>query len=102
MLVPSRKSQEPKREGTDESTKTPGADTSGFSRNEYGVGPPEENRAIPLCLVAAAAVIALEAEPGELMLPGPRTSKSLPAAITGTTPAAAAPLMACTTTSRPG
>ncbi len=36
----------PSRRGTDESTSTPGAVTSGFIRSESGVGPPEEKDAI--------------------------------------------------------
>ena len=40
-------------------------------------------------LVTAATVIASGADPGEPALPRPKSSRSLPAAITGTTPAAA-------------
>ena len=102
MLVPSKNRHEPSRAGTDESTPTPGAVTSGFSRSETGAGPPDENSAISPDLVAAAAVIAFGAEPGESIEPGPSTSKSFPAAIMGTTPASAAASIACTTMSRDG
>ena len=47
-------------------------------------------------------MIAAVADPGESIDPNPRTSKSFPAAITGTTPALAAPLIAWTTMSRAG
>src|SRR5581483_4355139 len=40
-------------------------------------------------LVTAATVIASGAVPGEPTVPNPKSSRSLPAAITGTTPAAA-------------
>src|SRR5215216_2869288 len=102
MLVPSRYFHEPSRAGTDDSTPTPGADTSGFSSSEMGAGPPDEKSAISRDFVAAAAVIAFRAEPGESIEPGPSTSKSFPAAITGTTPASAAALIAWTTMSREG
>ena len=46
--------------------------------------------------------MAIGAEPGESIEPAPSTSKSLPAAITGTTPALAAASIACTTMSRDG
>src|SRR5437867_756980 len=83
--------------GTDETTATPGAVTSGFSCSEYGVGPIDEKPAMmsaATCLpvVDAAAVIASAAFPGELTEPLP-ASPSLPAAMHGTTPARAAPLI---------
>ena len=53
---------------------TPGAVTSGFSRSEIGLGPPDENEAISLPFVAAPTVIAFAALPGEPIEPGPRTS----------------------------
>ena len=52
--------------------------------------------------VDAATVIAPDASPGEPIEPRPNSSKSFPAATTGTTPAAAAPFSACTTMSRDG
>src|SRR5215211_259421 len=97
MLVPLQASQP---FGTDDSTPTPGAETSGFSWSEIGVGPPDENPSITRELVTAADVIARGALPGEPTDPRPNVSKSLPAAIAGTTPAAAAPLIAFTTMSR--
>ena len=81
--------------GTDERIETPGALTSGFSRSESGVGPEALKSARPLTaplgLVTAATVIALSDVPGEDSEPRPNSSKSFPAATTGTTPAAAAP-----------
>ncbi len=50
----------------------------------------------------AATVIAPAALPGEETDPYPKSLKSFPAATTGTTPAAAAALIACTTMSRFG
>src|SRR5262245_58240353 len=58
MLVPDSSVQPP---GTDESTSTPGAVTSGLRRCEMLVGPSEENEATLLRIgdaVAAATVIA--------------------------------------------
>jgi hypothetical protein len=81
---------------------TPGAETSGFSRNESGVGPAPEKEAICRRLVVAPTVIAAAAEPGEDSEPRPNPSKSFPAATTGTTPALAAPSSARTTRSRLG
>ena len=52
----------------------PGAVTSGLSASETGVGPPDENGAITPPFVAAAAVIAFGAEPGEPTEPGPSES----------------------------
>src|SRR5262245_25596772 len=99
MLVPLHCAQEPSRAGTEERTATPGAVTSGFICSERGVGPPEEKLAITLGLVDAATVIASGAVPGEPTEPRPNPSKSLPAAMAGTTPACAAPLIALTTMS---
>ena len=47
-------------------------------------------------------MIAFGADPGESIEPNPSASKSLPAAITGTTPWSAAPSIAWTTMSRAG
>ena len=47
-------------------------------------------------------MIALGAEPGDDTDPNPKSEKSLPAAITGITPAAAAPSSAVTSRSRDG
>src|SRR6266516_702404 len=107
MLVPLKIAHVPTRGGTEESTFTPGAVTFGLSWSEYGVGPPDEKLAIrsggkPRPLVEAATVIAFGAFPGEPTEPLPKSSKSLPAAIAGTTPASAAPSIAFTTMSRAG
>src|SRR5436190_7574750 len=102
MLVPLKEAHVPLLGGTDEVMSTPGAATSGFICSETGAGPPLENDAIASCFVTAAAVIAPEALPGESRLPRPNSSNSFPAATTGTTPAAAAALMAVTTRSRDG
>ena len=88
-------------------TFTPGAVTSGFIWSDTGVGPPEEKSAIssggPESLsVDAATVIASCAEPGDPTEPRPSSPNSLPAAMTGTTPAAAAASIAFTTMSRCG
>src|SRR5437762_11099093 len=93
--------------GSDERRSTPGAVTSGFICSEVGVGPLDENPAItsagPLSpSVDAATVIAAGAVPGEPTEPLPASSNSLPAAITGTTPAVAALSIAATTMSRDG
>ena len=56
MLVPLKLDHKPARRGTDDSTSTPGAVTSGFIRSESGVGPPEEKSAIPSDAVVAATV----------------------------------------------
>ena len=74
MLVPSNSAHEPSCAGTEERMLTPGAVTSGLSASETGVGPPEENGAITSAFVAAAAVIAFGAEPGEPTEPGPTAS----------------------------
>ena len=86
---------------------TPGASTSGFMPSDIGDGPLEEKLAISSAgpsspSVDAATVIASGAVPGEPTEPRPLESKSLPAAITGTTPASAASSIACTTMSRVG
>ena len=91
--------------GSEDTTSTPGAVTSGFICRDTGVGPLEEKLAIssggPVSLsVDAATVIASGALPGEPTVPRPPSSNSLPAAMTGTTPAAAASSIALTTTSR--
>ena len=54
MLVPLKLAQSPSRRGTEESTSTPGAVTSGFIRRESGVGPLDEKEAI-----CGAALLAL-------------------------------------------
>jgi hypothetical protein len=102
MLVPSRNCHVPSCAGTDERMLTPGAVTSGLSSSETGDGPPDEKGAITPPLVAAATAIAFEAVAGDPTEPAPRASNSLPAAITGTTPAAAAAFIAWTTMSREG
>src|SRR5206468_12806652 len=66
------------------------------------LGPADEKSAITESLVTAAAVIAFVASPGDEIEPLPKASKSLPAAIAGTTPAWAAALIAFTTMSRSG
>src|SRR4051794_29013230 len=88
--------------GSDEVIATPGALTSGFSRSDTGVGPPDEKSAIVSEAVVAATVIADGAFAGELIEPNPNWLKSLPAATTGTTPAFAAASSATTTMSRLG
>jgi hypothetical protein len=102
MLVPSNCAQVPSCAGTEERIPTPGAVTSGLSASDTGAGPPEEKGAITPPLVAAATAIACCADAGEPTEPGPTDPKSLPAAITGTTPASAAAFIACTTMSRDG
>src|SRR5437763_437453 len=54
MLVPLSRPNVPSLAGSDESTDTPGALTSGFICSETGVGPPEEKPAITLRASAAA------------------------------------------------
>ena len=88
MLVPLNAAQVPSRAGTDETTLTPGAVTSGLSWSEYGVGPIDEkparmSGAWPRPVVDAAAVIASGALPGEPTEPLPAASPSLPAAMHG-------------------
>ena len=93
MLVPLNTSQPL---GTDEKMLTPGALTSGFRPRSIPLGPADEKSAITSFLLTAAAVIALAASPGEETEPNPKSVKSLPAAIAGTTPASAAALIALT------
>ena len=102
MLVPLNDVQVPSRGGTEDVMSTPGALTSGFSSSEIGVGPPLEKSATTSLLLTAAAAIAFVALAGEMMLPFPSSSKSLPAASVATTPASAAPSIAATTRSRDG
>ena len=105
MLVPLRIAQ-PSR-GSAERMLTPGDATSGLRRSDTGVGPAEEKSPItsgvPLReVVTAEAVIAAGAFPGDATVPRPNSSKSFPAAIAETTPAAAAASTARTTMSRLG
>ena len=108
MLVPLNWSHVPSRVGTEESTPLPGATTSGFSWNEYGVGAPDEKLTIrsgrgdPCAPVDAPTAIARGALAGEPTEPLPKSLKSFPAETTGTTPAAAAASIACTAMSRAG
>src|SRR3954471_6038106 len=102
MLVPLSSPKVPWLVGRDERMFTPGAATSGFICNETGVGPADEKAAMTLREETAATVIASGALPGDETEPKPKSLKSLPAAITGTTPAAAAPSIARTTMSRDG
>src|SRR5690242_13933450 len=108
MLVPLNPAHVPCDRGTAERIPTPGALTSGFISSEYGDGPPDEKEAIvsvafnPPPPFVAATAIARAALAGESIEPRPKSSKSLPAATTGTTPARAAPLSARTTRSRVG
>ena len=67
MLVPSTLSHLPP--GTDESTPTPGAATSGFISSDTGVGPADEKYAMSLFESTAATAIASGALAGESMLP---------------------------------
>src|SRR5690349_18114501 len=99
MLVPLSVPHVPSRGGTEERIETPGAVTSGLNWSPIGVGPLEEKNAITSVLLAAAAVIAAGAVPGDPIVPRPAASYSLPAATVVTTPARAAPSIACTTTS---
>jgi hypothetical protein len=107
MLVPLQSCADQVFRGSDESRSTPGAVTSGFMSSETGDGPDDEKLAIssagPLSpSVDAATVIAFGALPGDPIEPRPASLKSLPAAMTGTTPASAASSIALTTMSRPG
>src|SRR5207248_1591774 len=54
---------------SDESTFTPGADTSGLNRSEIGVGPADEKSATVPAEFTAAALIAPAALAGDPMLP---------------------------------
>src|SRR5581483_2233122 len=87
MLVPLSCAQLSSRFGTDERIWTPGAVTSGLSWSDTGVGPLDENVAITPPFDAAAALIAAGALPGDEIVPRPKSSKSFPAAMAGTTPA---------------
>ena len=105
MLVPDSATK--LRPGAAETIATPGALTSGFSCSESGVGPLDENEATtfgaPVRLVETApTVIASGVEPGDETEPRPKSSKSFPAATTGTTPARAAAPRASATMSRVG
>ncbi len=101
MLVPDDR---PQPAGWEDRMEVPGATTSGFSRSEIGVGPAEEKLAMDgdAVEVVAPTVIAAAALPGEPTEPRPKSSKSFPAATTGTTPAAAAASSASATISRDG
>src|SRR4051812_30566638 len=104
MLVPLSVAYPP---GTDDSTPSPGAVTSGLNDSEYGAGPIEEKLGIESVSmlswppVDAAAAIAFAALPGESIEPGP-SSPELPAATPATTPASAAAFNASATRSRVG
>ena len=101
MLVPDDRPQPP---GCEERIDVPGATTSGFRRSEIGVGPADEKLAMDgeAVDVVAPTVIAATALPGDPTEPRPKSSKSFPAATTGTTPAAAAASSASATMSRDG
>lgn len=101
MLVPEESPHPP---GRDDRIDVPGATTSGLRRSEIGVGPAAEKLAIAGVGVGVVAptVIARAALPGDPSEPRPNSSKSLPAATTGTTPAAAALSSAIATRSRDG
>jgi hypothetical protein len=73
MLVPDESCQPP---GLEERIDVPGATTSGFSRNETGVGPAEEKLAIDgeAPDVVAPTVIAAAELPGEPSEPRPKSS----------------------------
>ena len=107
MLVPEKRVQVPSLAGTDERISDPGAATSGFIRSDTGVGPADENSettsARPDCVVVTEpTVIAFAVVPGEPTEPPPKSSKSFPAEMTGTTPASAAASSAAVTMSRVG
>ena len=101
MLVPDETCHPP---GSAERIEVPGATRSGLRRSEIGVGPAEEKPATAGAEpdVLAPTVIARAELPGDIREPCPKSSKSLPAATTGTTPAAAAASSASATTSREG
>src|SRR3954454_4657093 len=94
MLVPLHRSHWLR--GSEERTSSPGAVTSGLNSSEIGVGPLSEKPAITSAgglrapSLDAATVIAAGAFAGDPIPPRPASPKELPAAITGTTPAAAA------------
>jgi hypothetical protein len=69
MLVPSSRPQVPWLAGSDERMPTPGADTSGFSSSEMGVGPPDEKPAMVSLEVTAATAIASGAFAGDVIVP---------------------------------
>ena len=76
MLVPDSDAYEPR--GAAERIPTPGAETSGFSRSESGVGPLEEKAATtssgpPRAVVTAPTVIASGVAPGEPTEPRPNS-----------------------------
>ena len=76
MLVPENADQPPP--GTDESTSTPGAATSGFSLSEIVVGPTEENSACVLVvglppISTAPTAIAASAFAGDETEPAPKS-----------------------------
>ena len=93
--------------GCAERMPTPGDATSGLNRSETGVGPAEEKSPMTSGgpsrdVLTAAAVIAVAAFAGEETVPRPNSSKSFPAEMAETTPAAAAASTARTTMSRLG
>src|SRR5688572_18415776 len=88
--------------GTEERMAKPGATTSGFRRSDSGVGPADENAATSRASSDAPTAIARSDDAGERTEPLPARRKSFPAAVTGTTPATAAPSSASATTSRDG
>ena len=71
-------------------------------RSESALGPDEENSARTFDFVTAATAIARDAVAGDPIDPRPTSPNELPAAATGTTPAAAAPSTARSTTFRAG
>ena len=90
MLVPENRLQEPSRAGTDERISDPGAATSGFIRSDTGVGPADEKLETTSArpdwvVVTEATVMAFAVLPGEPTDPSPKSSKSFPAEMTGTT-----------------
>ena len=100
MLVPLRSAQSPP--GAAERMSEPGAATSGFSRSDTGVGPPDEYSAtVPGSsrFSTAPTVIADATLPGELTEPEPSSRNSFPAEATVGTPARAAPSIASATRS---
>src|SRR2546430_186979 len=100
MLVPLRVPQGPPWPGgSDEMTSTPGAATSGFCGSDGGGGRAEETLAGVSRDETAARVTASGASPGDDTDPSPKSSRWLPGAIGGITPAAAAPSIALTTMS---
>ena len=98
MLVPLNDAHVPSPSGTDERIDAPGAETSGFMRSDRAAGPEDEKLARTFDFVAAATAIARDAVAGDPIEPRPKSPNELPAAATGTTPAAAAPSTAWSTT----